>query len=200
MALTIERLKEVTRKQWKYLLQFGAWIMLILGSFVLPPPVWDFKEDSVWFHVTHFVVSALVGLVFLPMISWSGREHRWHWWAVAVLLLVLAIISFFFYMSIRANWTAPYSGSRIVIGNTYKKDALAYKDKVRREQNREISDEELIMDSAGDVKSIWDDEEMRRRRLIFAAVYMAVTALFALTILTLIQALYCNTQPDKAVP
>jgi hypothetical protein len=197
LALAIDRLKEFTRRQWKYLLQIGAWIMLILGSFVLPPPIWDFKEDAIWFHFTHFVVSVLVGLVFLPMNSWSGRQHRWWWWTLASVFLVLGIIVFFVYLSLRGQWTAPYSGGRVVIGTTYKPEAIAYKTKIRNEEKREISDEELIMDSAGNRSSIWDDTEMHRRRLFFGAVYMAAISLFALTMIAVIQALYCSTRPKR---
>lgn len=199
MALTLESLKEFTRKQWKYLLQIGAWIMLILGSFVLPPPIWDFREDSVWFHFTHFVVSALVGLIFVPMVSCSGREHRWLWWRVTIALLVVGIGLFFSYMSLRASWTAPYNASRIVIGSTYKQDALDYKEQIRNTQHREITDAELIMDYVGNTSSLWDDAEMRQRSLIFAGVYMAVMSIFALTILTLIQALYCSSRTEETL-
>jgi hypothetical protein len=171
--------------------------MVVLGSFVLPPPLWDFKEDSVWFHFAHFLVSALIGLLFVPMIAWADRRHSWRWWWVTAVSLSVGIGMFFLYQSLRANWTRTYAGGRIVIGETYKQDALDYKQRFRTEHQRDLSDEELIMKSAGDTKSIWQEKEMRRRRLSLAGVYMAIISLFAISIITLIQALYCMSKPKR---
>lgn len=171
--------------------------MVVLGSFVLPPPLWDFKEDSVWFRFAHFFVSALIGLLFVPMRSWSERKHSWRWWWITFVALVLGIGVFFLYQSLRADWTRAYGGGRIVVGATYKKDALDYKQSERIEHDRDLSDEELIMDSAGDTKSIWEEGEIRRRRLILAGIYIGIISLFGVSMITLIQSLYCSTKSKR---
>jgi hypothetical protein len=168
--------------------------MAILGSFVLAPPIWDFKEDAVWFRFAHFIVSALIGLTFIPMSSRSNRKHARLWWGISAATLVIGIIVFFQYQNLRADWTVNYSGARIVIGEKYKKDAEDYKAKIYSEQKREILDEELVMDYAGATEGIWEKEAIRRRRLILAGTYIISVSLFALTIITLIQAFYCNSR------
>lgn len=197
MIVLTKTIKQRMRTHWQILLQGGVWIMTLLSSFVLPPPLWDFKEDAIWFRFVHFLVSALIGLLFIPMRSWSEQKHQWTWWWITALALVIGIFVFFEYQSLRAHWTRGYGGERIVVGQTYTEDALEYKRTVRTKDQREISDEELIMDYAGDTEQIWKAGEIRSHRLILAAVYMGSISLFAIIIMTLVQAIYCSTRNKK---
>jgi hypothetical protein len=184
----------LARKHWKYLLQGGTWIMVLLGSFILEPPHWIPQEQKVWFHLSHFTVSALIGLMFIPMTRWSLRRHTWWWWLVAVLFLVSGILFLFNYQDLRVDWTRSYDKKRVVIGSTYTDDAIGHRERVFTAQSRYPSDEELIMDYAGDINSIWSPDETRRRNLVLAGFYLATISLFALGIMALVQALACNTQ------
>ena len=168
--------------------------MVMLGSFVLPPPIWDLKEDSVWYHFAHFLVSALIGLMLILMSTRSARRYTRLWWGVCVSVLIAGTVIFFIYQSLRADWTVRYSGERVVVGERYTQGAEVYREQIRSEQRREISDEEIVMDYAGDTESIWEKGSIRHRRLLIAGVYIVSLSLFAATILTLIQALYCNSQ------
>lgn len=165
----------------------------MLSSFVLPPPIWDFKEDSIWYHFAHFLVSALIGLMFIPMSARSSRRYTRFWSRACVLVLLAGVVIFFSYQALRANWTVKYSTERVVIGDRYTNEAENYRDQVKSEQRREIPDEELVMDYGGKTESIWEKDSIRHRRLLIAGVYITSLSLFAATILTLIQALYCNS-------
>lgn len=195
---TVQSIAREVKKKWRTLLQLGALIMTIVGSFVSPPPVWDFKEDAVWFRFAQFFVTALVGLAIIPMTSHSERRHARLWWIICAIALVLGAVVFFQYQNWRAVWTVNYSGTRIVIGEKYKKDAADYKAKIYAEEKREISDEDLVMDYAGDTQAIWDKNDIQRRRLVLAGTYIFSVSVFALMIITLIQALYCNAKPKQA--
>lgn len=189
MSVDLATLLKNAKTNWRRLLQASTWIMVILGSFVLVPPIWDFKEDAIWFRFTHFIVAGVIGLLFFPISTWSGRRYRVKWWISTIICLILGIIFFFQYQSLRSAWTIEYFGNRVIVGRTYTQDAYDYKAKILKEQKRSIQDEELIMDYAGDTKSIWIEEEIRRRRLIVASLYVALISLFAISIITLIQAI-----------
>ncbi len=175
------------KNRWQRLLQFGTWVMAVLASFILTPPIWDFKEDAVWFRFSHFIVAALAGLLFLPISKWSARKYRSKWWAFTAVCLALGTAVFFLYQSLRAAWTTAYHDSRIIIGRTYTQDAVDYKAKELADNKRNIPDEDLVMDYAGDTKSIWKEEEIHQRRLLLAGVYVALISLFALGVMALIQ-------------
>jgi hypothetical protein len=189
----LQSFSKYLKKNWGHLLKVSTWIIVILSSFVLPPPIWDFKEDSVWYHFAHFLVSALIGLMFIPMSARSARRYTRFWSWVCVVVLLMGIVTFFTYQALRANWTVKYSTERVVTGDRYTKEAENYRGQVKSEQRREIPDEELVMDYGGKTESIWEKDSIRRRRLIIAGVYIASLSLFAATIITLIQALYCNS-------
>lgn len=190
----LSTINALIRKNWRYLTQVGAWVMALLAGFVLPPPLWDLRQHSVWFRFSHFMVSALVGLMFIPMSTWSAKRHRRGWAIVSATALVVGIVLFFGYQALRDGWTTAYAGGRIVVGETYTSEALAYKAKVYAEEKRIIPDDELVMDSAGKTETIWQVGELRRRALVLAGVYVGTIAFFALGIVTLIQALYCNSR------
>lgn len=194
----LSALNALIRKNWRYLLQIGAWLMAVLASFVLPPPLWDLRQHPVWFRFSHFLVSALVGLMFIPMSAWSAKRHRRGWAIVSASALAVGVALFFGYQALRDSWTTAYAGGRIVVGETYTGDALAYKAKVFAEEKRVIPDDELVMDSAGKTETIWAVGELRRRALIIAGVYVATIVFFALGVITLVQALYCNSKKSRA--
>jgi amino acid transporter len=185
MAFKITNLKT----HWRLLLQVSTWLLAILSSFILVPPIWDFKEDATWFGFTHFLVAALVGLSFLPISKWSKRKHKSKWWVFTVLSLIVGSVIFFAYQSLRAAWTVDYNGTRAIVGQTYTPDALNYKAEILAKEHRAITNEELLLDYAGQTEHIWLIEEIHRRRLILAGIYVALIAVFAVTIISIIQAL-----------
>ena len=190
----LSAINALVRKHWRYLFQIGTWIMALLASFVLPPPLWDFKQQSIWVRFAHFLLSALVGLMFIPMSVWSSKRHRRGWVAFTVATLVAGGALFFGYQALRDNWTAAYAGKRIIIGETYTNEALEYRAKVYTEEKRTIPDDELIMDSAGKTDTIWQVSELRRRAFVLAGVYVGTVTFFALSVVSLAQALYCNSR------
>jgi len=108
--------------------------------------------------------------------------------------LAAGVSLFFVYQSLRDHWTNWYAGQPIVIGRTYRKEALEYKTKVHNEEGRDIPDDELIMDSAGRTETIWDVSEIRQRALTLAGVYLGSISFFTIGVISVIQTLYCNSR------
>jgi hypothetical protein len=186
------------RTNWKVLLQAGTWVLALVGAFVLPPPVWDAADDIPWLRFAHFLAAALTGLLYIPTKRFSAKRHLRGWFATSVVLLVSATALLFAYQATRANWTRPYHRHRVVVGSTYTDDALAYRAKIRAAEQREISDDDLIMDYAGAVESIWLPAEVRSRRLGLAAIYILLIVLFTAFVISLVQALYLMRQGARA--
>jgi hypothetical protein len=169
--------------------------MVMLSDFLLPPPVWNYK---IWYRFAGFFVSALVGLLFIPTSRFSRREHTVPWLCVTLLALGLGVVFFFEYQSLGAAWTRAYAANRVVIGQTLTQSAADYKLRLLNEDGREVSDEELIMDSAGDIGSIWDPNEIRHHSIILAGVYLCNISLLATSVITLVQTQYCASRRSAA--
>jgi hypothetical protein len=180
------------RSGWRILLQGSTWVMVLLAGFVLEPPIWDFEQNLIWYRFAHFLVAALIGLMFVPASRFSSKKHVTNWLVISVILIILGGASFFEYQVLREDWTVEYSKRPVIIGRTYTADAVEYKRKVREEEGRNVSDRELVMDAAGDRGELWDISEIRQRGRILAAVYLVSVALFALTMISVIQVIYCQ--------
>jgi hypothetical protein len=195
----IQDLVKTVRQKWQYLLQGSAWIMTLLAGFVLTPPIWDFEQHLIWYRFTHFIVAALIGLMFIPITRWPNKRYTSRWALFTLILLILGVVLFFQYQSLRDDWTVAYDKKPVIIGKTYSRDALNYKEMVKGEENREVSDRELVMAAAGRTENLWNIEELHRRGRILAAVYVGSIAIFTVAIISLIQALYCNSKPGRRV-
>ena len=168
-------------------MQASTWILSIAATFVFTPPIWNINEDVIWNRFAHFVVAAIVGLSLFPISIWSKRKHRLKIWLITVSCLVLSIVTFFYYQSLRAAWTIDYDAKRVIIGGTYTPDALSYKARVFDQEHRVINDQELLMNYGSDLSAVWVEEEIRQRRLVFAAIYVALISLLAISIIGLIE-------------
>jgi hypothetical protein len=189
------------RMVWKSLLQAGTWALALIGSFVLPPPVWNLLEVKSWYHFTHFFVSALIGLLLIPMKVWSARQHTWLWWGIAVAIFIGSTISFLNYQHLRQVWTVRYTSQwRVVKGIQYSADAKAYIQHCIETQGYRPTDEELVMDYGGKSEEVWLREELEPRQLRIAYQYIATLTLFVLLLLTVVQAMACSHRRHEAQP
>lgn len=168
--------------------------MVVLAGFVLDPPIWDFQQNVVWYKFAHFVLAALLGLSFLPLSKFSSKKHSWKWFFVSSLVLVVGISSFFEYQTLRETWTVEYAKRPMIIGSTYLPDAISYKDRIRSEEHREVSDKDLLMDAAGKREEVWDQKEIQMRGRLLAGSYLGTIVLLALSVLTILQTIYCSTR------
>jgi hypothetical protein len=177
------------KKIWGTLAQAAAWVLGIIGGFLLPPPV-GAEGNQVWPKLAEFVIAALVGLLFLPSHRWNKKRHAKWWWLVALISLVAAVASFFAYQRLTYSATCEtLGGARVVIGNEYTAHGADYV-----KENPGISCADLIDQHIGKTEDVWTKRSIDLARLKLAATYIACGPLFTLCIMTLVQAIYCATK------
>jgi hypothetical protein len=172
------------KSSWAPLAQVAVWVMGIVGSFVLPPPIGISPEDEkIWQRLGKFVVTILIGLMFIAARRWDKTRHFRGWAITAGPLLVLAVVSFLGYQGLLSSCTCTYGAERVVIGNLYTPQGLAY-----AQRNRGISCHDLLDDFAGKADDIWTEESINRSRMILAETYLSCLPLFAICLMAILQA------------
>jgi hypothetical protein len=171
--------------------------MTVLAEFVLPPPV-SIDNIPIWYRFAQFLVAVLIGLMFVPIIRWQRKRDTKKWVIATVVSVVLGAAAFIGYQQLFEEWTVTYAGSRVVIGRTYSDLAREYKEKIRSEQRREVGDEELLMAAAGSREDIWPESEIKSRGRILTGLYLLNMLLFAVTIMSVIQVVFCTVRTSRA--
>jgi hypothetical protein len=174
-------------KQWKLLIPIATWIMATIGSFWVPPPPDLSSQNEPLVSFGKFIVTVLLGLMILPMIKWGGRKkYAWLWGKITVVALISGIIAFFTFQQLLSNWTVKHGDKVLYIGTVVKQDVVPF-----MEAHPSMTKEELLQSAGWAPKNIWTEKSLRRCRLILSALYVLFTPLFAITIMSVAQVIYC---------
>ncbi len=143
--------------------------------------------------MSKFLVIALVGLWFVPMTRWAQRRHTSYWWWAALGTLLMGVVLLVMYADMRRAWTISYAQTTVVIGDSLTADADHFTDSLRTFRNRQLTDGELLEYYVGDRDRVWVSSGVRSREIRLLAVYLTLIALFASTVVTIVQATFCAT-------
>ena len=178
-----------SRKNWSVLTQAAVWVLGVIGGFLLPPPVGASPGDEkIWLRLAQFVITIVIGLIFIAAQKWRQKRHAKWWWAFSLGFLVLAVSAFFGYQQLMYARTGNYAGQRVVVGSAYTAHGKKY-----AEQNPSLSRDELLMQHAGVAEDFWTRESISRRRLVLAATYILCLPLFTICLIAIVQAIRCIT-------
>jgi uncharacterized membrane protein YozB (DUF420 family) len=184
------------RNNWGLLAQCAIWVLSVIGIFVLSPPA-DVSTDAnkAYLGLVKFVVVVLSGLIIIVASKWHQQKHAIWWGVVTAVFLVSAIASFDAYQQRMESWTCRYVGARKIVGTStdYTPQGRYYMDK-----NSSISCDDLIFAFAGRTDDIWTKESIDARRLLLSRYYLLSIVLFALCLLSVIQAIYCITTNNQS--
>jgi hypothetical protein len=110
--------------------------------------------------------AAIVALAILPFIIWRGDTRPSMWLAAAAATLVLGVGSYSAGGYLQRACTARYGERPVVIGTQLTPLGTAYK-----QQNPELSSDEILFDAAGVVERIWTRESVGRCRTLIGTSY-----------------------------
>ena len=180
--------------RWKGLTQMATWLLSVVVGFVVirPPAISPREDNAVPAQVVQLIIVVLVGVFFIFANRLNQRAHV-KWWAiVSVLSLMVGVVILVAYFSYVLQHSVPYRDGRLIKGEAYLSDAIDHKARYREEVGGNITDEQLVMDFAGDTDRIWDKQERLGRWRWVAFLFTAAVPLLALCILSLLQAFYCE--------
>jgi hypothetical protein len=181
---------ESVKKGWALLAEIAVFIFGVLSSFLLPPPGWVSAGGggAVPVRLAQFVVTVLVGLIFLLVQKWNRKKHVLRWALITIGFLIVSLGAFFGYQYLLDRRTCEYARSSVVIGTRYTDHAQAY---VRQNPNSTCSD--LLEDFAGKAADIWTPDSINNSRYILALTYILTIPLFTTCIISVVQAVYCQS-------
>jgi hypothetical protein len=179
--------------QWRSLVQGAAWIMALVGSFLLAPPIWE----SLWKGLAGFVVAALTGLMYVPITRFAGKQHTLSWWIIALVSLVAGMALTFVYLEKRYDWSAEYAGARMIIGGTLTDDATKYTNSELAKGHAKPGASDLLKDYGGKPEDIWLADEIHYRRNMLLILYVASLVLLTISIMSIPQAIYCGASRSR---
>ena len=179
---------ERSRKSWAMLAQAAVWVIGVIAGFLVPPPVGTPDEGKVWVHFAQFAITIVIGLVLLAALRWNRGKHAFVWGGVSLMFLILGTAMFFNYQLFAERWTAQYNLQRVVIGSVFTPFGQDY-----HNQNPQFTRAQLVMDAGGQMEKIWTRESIEQRRIALAAMYVLAMPLFAVCIMSIVQAVHCAT-------
>jgi D-alanyl-lipoteichoic acid acyltransferase DltB (MBOAT superfamily) len=174
------------RKYWAILASAAAFIVSLVGGFLQPVGVTD-EERGVLLRFAPVVVTFIIGLVFLAAQKLDRKKHAGWWVAGTLLSLALFVVAFFSYRNYIYTRTCNYDNDRVVIGTSYTPRGTSYVN-----QHQGITCEKLLEDFAGQADDVWTAESINQSRRMRDYTYVSCVALFAISFLTLGQALYSS--------
>jgi len=179
-------------ENWNRWIHRTIWCLLAAGAFLLPAPVGMAEPNQrPILVIVRLAIAALIGLMSLPLKLWSQRRHLPIWGTVATVFSLLSIMSLVSYEQLKQSWTVSYAGKRLVAGTTLTADAANY-----HQANPQYTAAELLEDAAGDPQKVWTTESTEPRRLRLNALYLSCIPTFAISVLALVQSLYCVRRKD----
>ncbi|SRR5258706_8916385 len=179
------------KKYWGTLAGLGLFIFGILSAFLNPPPPYVTDDES-FVNFGKFVAVVVCGLVLAGVIIFKSKAHMGKWWALALIMLILAASSYFAYQNLSQKYTCTClsKDKLIMIGDTLINPDLP---DVARHRNECT---ELLIGSACDPYKVWTKDSIDRNRLILAGAYTLSLPLLITAMMAVVQALYCAQKDD----
>jgi hypothetical protein len=193
---SLARLLNRLTSDWNKIAAVGGWLSLLIASFLLPPPIGASQfggDEGIVGAFGRFIVPVFAGLIIVPMSRWALKRHTWAWWKAAAAGLALSVLVFLAYQWLTTHWTAPYDGRLWVIGSEY----MPGREQWVRDHPEFAEPSKLIMAHGGQVLDIWTKASINWRCAALAAFYLFSLPLFALAVICMIQAIYCNSRPPS---
>ena len=190
--MSLSQLLNKFKNDWNKLAAFGAWLGLVIASFLVPPPVGadQLGGTSALTAFGSFLVPLCVGLIAVPLSRWSRKRYTWPWWKAGAAALLLSIVAFLGYQWLSSSWTCLYHQKLLVFGSEYMPGRAQWV----VDHPEFAGPADWIMAHAGRITEIWTESSIDLRCVILAAIYLLSLPLFVLAVICVIQAIYCNSR------
>jgi len=176
------------RKHWAILWKAAAGAMTVVATIVTPPPTAAGTKGIRAFAT--FVVAVIIGVVLLATTRFKERKHAGPWAAIALVLLTLTVLNYFWYANLTASLTVEWHDHTFVRGSQLRPEIQ----KVYGSNISEPLAKKLIVDAAGEPKLIWTDESIDSMKNLLCISYLTMVQFIGGCIIATSQVMICNTQ------
>jgi hypothetical protein len=174
------------RDRWRAFAAFGAVVVSLVTAAIHPPPV---GEPGTYVAFGGFCAAVMSGLVYVLMRRRFGRRDTYWWWAAALVAVALCAVVNLQYAAMWDRYVATYNGQRLIVGSQLTDVGHRWID-----TRGQSSPSDLVFAAAGQLDLFWTPESIARTRRNLRLIYYLCYPLFALAILSVVQALHCSSQ------
>jgi hypothetical protein len=188
-------LRRTLKKTWNLLLQAGIWISTFVASMLLPPVTGlaetEADPSARLLKYTRFIVAVVVGLSFVLAGILNKRRHLWVWIILTIVFLGTSVICINWNYQLNNTLTCTCNNKAVVRGTIYKQSEVVARFFPTGVDCSNLCDH--FVDQYGKVipEKVWTESSINdSRRLLFLS-YLVCFPAVALTIVSIIQAIYC---------
>jgi len=153
-------------RQRRLALAAAAVTLAAIAAAIAPPPPAIADSSGAGRAFAALSSAAIVAIAILPFIVWREASRPAIWIATAVVTLAFGIGSYSAAGYVQRTCTARYADRSIVIGTEMTPLGATY-----RQQNPELSQDELLFDSAGVAARLWTPDSIGRCRGYLGTTY-----------------------------
>ena len=180
------------KDSWLGFIQVGIWLVTVLGTFVISPPLLSAGGSSKMQGLTHFLVAGVTALVFIPLKRRSQKTDHSFWQRIAIFSFVSCCVLVFIYSWQYQQNTVHFYDEVLVKGQTMKLEALKQKEAVAKQLGLpEIDEETFVKARQGKTQYIWPQQELESRYYLLLLFYLLSAITLLLFILSVTQSIFC---------
>jgi TIR domain len=170
-------------RQRRQRLAVAAVVVAAVAATLAPTPSALAGSDAAGRAFAALASAAIVGLSILPFVVWHGATRPPTWLAAAAGALALGVGSYAAAGYAQHACTAEYGQKRVVIGTQLTPLGASYK-----QQNPELSSDDILLDAAGVPERIWTRDSIDRCRTFISATYFVWIPFLVVCLLATAQA------------
>jgi hypothetical protein len=179
---------ELLRGQWELLGQITTWLLASVIGFAQEAPYTYPADSDIARSLSSFVVRVSVGLVLIPMQNFRERRHTPLWFVLTVGLLAVGLWAFWQNQAVISSCVVDYRQEKVLKGRTYTQWS-----REQRMKNPMTTDQDLLeVQNASRRSKIWTPESIEACHQDIQVWYIAITPIFALCTMCLLQAIRCS--------
>ncbi len=186
-------------------LQLAAWILSVLGTFLIEPPFSLPDQQKFVAGFTKFFLAVFLGLLLYPLNKYKKAEYTRRWWIAGIVLFFSAMIMTAGYLTTYQEKTILHQVNdmtylRLVVGNRLTADGDTARVEVLK-QKAVATNEDIVtnfsIQTVEDLKQVWEPEGIRFNNYLLLGFYLLLIFSCSALLMIALQVIKAVDAPPK---
>ena len=188
---------ESLKSRWNLLLQTAVWISAFTASILLPPTgvtVSDADPAARILKGTNFINAVVVGLSLIATKSLNTKKHVWLWIILTAIFFSFSCYSIYKNFQLNNDLTCSCNSKTTIKGTEYKNPAVVARFYPNGIDCSILCENFKTPEGTVVPERVWTEASINESRRKLFLSYVVCFPLVALTIISVVQAIYCSTR------